>query len=220
MHSMNIVWSRTSNMSLFSILLALLFIPNVVVAFQRTRLNPIAMYQKNRMESCPVSVRSDRYSISLHILSLTTQTECSVTRKGMQPLQRYSSSGTLKTECKRRHTFLLAWEQSAEMESDEMYKGLYEEMKDFKPKVDGDFNAWIKLIKVAKLVYVNPNDEWADDDTLIQIKQLSQTDITVSAYENASENEDENTDEHYNMKWLDVIKLPMAVPTKDGFKTD
>jgi hypothetical protein len=47
---------------------------------------------------------------------------------------------------------------------------------------------------------------------------LSQTDITAS--ENADENEDENTDEHYNTKWLDVIKLPMAVPTGDRFKTD
>jgi hypothetical protein len=106
----------------------------------------------------------------------------------------------------------------SEMESDEMYKDLYEEMKDLKPKVDRDFTAWIKLIKVAELKFLNSNDEWADDDTLIQIKQLSQTDITAS--ENADENEDENTDEHYNTKWLDVIKLPMAVPTGDRFKTD
>jgi hypothetical protein len=97
-----------------------------------------------------------------------------------------------------------------------------EELDSFRPKENKMYTEWINLIRNAKIRILDPKDTWKDDTTLIQIKQgLSDKDLPDVSKPDDYENEtDDNENLHINEKTLDVIKLPMAIPTKDSYPTD
>jgi len=70
---------------------------------------------------------------------------------------------------------------------------------------DVDFTAWIRAIQKATLLELGPEVDWIDDETLIQVRRMTAQDLKSQVDLPESKHEYEDT--------LDVIKLPLAIPT-------
>ena len=70
---------------------------------------------------------------------------------------------------------------------------------------DVDFTAWIRAIQKATLLELGPEVDWIDDETLIQVRRMRAQDLKSQVDLPESKHEYEDT--------LDVIKLPLAIPT-------
>jgi len=72
-------------------------------------------------------------------------------------------------------------------------------------EVDVDFTAWIRAIQKATIRELGPEVDWIDDETLIQVRRMTAEDLESQVDLQETEHEYEDT--------LDVIKLPLPIPT-------
>jgi hypothetical protein len=72
------------------------------------------------------------------------------------------------------------------------------------------FCAWTKAIKNAKIIQLDPSDEWKEDENLIQVKTMGFDEHESDAHVPCPETEHEYDDCLY------VIKIPLAIPLEQG----
>ena len=70
-----------------------------------------------------------------------------------------------------------------------------------------EWTAWVNAIQVANIVKLNPTQEWANDESSIQVKRMNKLDLNIM-----SEDLSLPVSEHAYDDALDVVKLPLAIP--------
>jgi len=71
---------------------------------------------------------------------------------------------------------------------------------------DDGFTAWVRAIQKASILQLRPQDPWTDNEALIQVRTMQEEDLECKVDLPESEHEYEDT--------LDVIKLPLPIPTE------
>jgi hypothetical protein len=93
-----------------------------------------------------------------------------------------------------------------ESESLDWLKKRVEKMK-LVSEIDDVWTVWINSIRKAKLKIIPSHAAWSNDDTYIQIKRMTESDLSSCIAESRKLDSD-----HEYEKVLDVVKFPMAIP--------
>ena len=92
------------------------------------------------------------------------------------------------------------------MMDDTTFQKLQRDLEWFRHKRNEKFTAWIQAIQNASIVHLDPKEEWKEDDALIQVKRMSENHLQREI--------DVPPSEHEFDAILDVIKLPLPIPTE------
>jgi len=91
--------------------------------------------------------------------------------------------------------------------NDETYDGVRQKIRELPVYwvVDVAFSSWIRAIQNARIVLRGSKDPWEDNDAIIQVRRMTAEDLEAEVGLLESEHEYEDV--------LDVIKLPLPIPT-------
>jgi hypothetical protein len=90
------------------------------------------------------------------------------------------------------------------MMNDETYQTFCNELQELKARRHDALTIWIQKIQAATIIFLKPSDDWAEDDSIIQVKHMSANDLV-----NEIDISIIDTEDAYE-RTLDVIKLPFA----------
>jgi hypothetical protein len=77
---------------------------------------------------------------------------------------------------------------------------------------EASYTAWVLAIQNARIAWMNANDNWEENQGLIQVKRMTANDLQSETIDHLL-----YTDDDYKQT-LDVVRLPIAIPHEDGEK--
>jgi len=92
--------------------------------------------------------------------------------------------------------------------NDETYQKIFRKVKQWSADCvpDVDFISWIRALRKASILQLDTTDTWIEDEASIQVRRMWEQDLESRLDLPESEHEYEES--------LDVIKLPLPIPTE------